>query len=286
MASSTIQTIVITGAGSGIGRALALEFHRRGLSVYATDLNEESLNDLTQQGISGVKLDVNNASDIAALIGRLEDDGVTPDMLVNNAGFGAMGPLAEMPMERLRLQFETNVFSVLALCQAFIPGMMRKGGGRIANIGSVSGVMTTPFAGAYCASKSAVIALSAALRMELAPFGIDVLTIQPGGIRSDFGVAAARGVAEQLARGSVYAAASEAIVARAQAGQENATTAEEFARQMVEAVLKENPAPVIPIGVKSLSVPLMQRYVPTRVRERILSRKFQLDQIKPPEAAQ
>ena len=282
MDTKNLQNVVITGAGSGLGRALALEFRNRDFTVYATDLNPEPLEEMAHLGIRGVQLDVNSADDIVALVRRLEEDGVSPDILINNAGIAAIAPLAEISLDRLRLQFETNVFSIIALCQAVIPSMVKKGGGRIVNIGSISGIMTSPFAGAYCATKSAVHALSSALRMELAPFGIKVITMQPGGIRSNFGAAAARGVAEQIAPGSLYYAASDAMVARAQAGQENAAPAEDVARQMIDAVLADNPAPVVRMGAQSVLLPLMQRYLPTRTRERILSSKFQLDRIKAP----
>ena len=140
---------------------------------------------------------MNDEASIDALMRRLEDDGVTVETLVNNAGYGAMGPLAELPLDELRLQFETNVFALVAMIQAVVPGMAARGSGRIVNIGSVSGVLPTPFSGAYSASKAAVHALSDALRPELAPFGIHVVTVQPGAIRSQFGATASAGAASR-----------------------------------------------------------------------------------------
>ena len=106
-------------------------------------------------------------------------------MLINNAGYGAMGPLLDGGVPAMQRQFETNVFSIVGVTRALFP-VLRRSQGLVVNIGSVSGVLVTPFAGAYCASKAAVHALSDALRMELAPFGIRVMEVQPGAIASSF----------------------------------------------------------------------------------------------------
>jgi short-subunit dehydrogenase len=273
-------TVLITGCSTGIGRALAEAFHARGHVVYATARRLETLDDLKAGGLRTAALDVNDPASIAALTRRLEADGVTVDVLVNNAGYGAMGPLAEFPLDELRRQFETNVFAVLALSQALLPGMIRRRAGRIVNIGSVSGVLVTPFSGAYCATKAAVHALSDALRMELAPFGIRVITVQPGGIQSQFGATASRGVSERRGRLSLYAPVADAIAARANASQQDATPAEDFARRMVEAVLKPRPAPVLRIGHGSFLMPFLRRWLPLAWLDRMLGRRFKLDRLR------
>lgn len=274
------QVIVITGAASGIGRALALQAHRLGHTVYATDLKLEPMADLLALGLRTCQLDVTSEQDIAALIRRLEADGAAPDLLVNNAGFGAIAPMAEISMASLRAQFEVNVFGLVALCQAVIPGMVARRSGRIVNIGSVSGIVATPFAGAYCASKSAVHALSDSMRMELAPFGVQVIVVQPGAVRSDFGAAASKGAASATLPGSLYAAVAAAIDARAHAGQVGAITAEDFATQMFEAVLAERPKPAVRIGPQTRLLPFMKRYLPTATQDYLLSNKFQLKRLR------
>src|SRR4051794_40850225 len=206
---------LITGCSSGIGRALAEEFHRRERVVYATARRLEALEPLERQGIRTASLDVNDSASIRALVARLEEDEATVTMLVNNAGYGAMGPLVELPLDELRLQFETNVVGVVALTQALVPGMVARRDGCIVNVGSVSGIMPTPFSGAYCASKAAVHALSDALRMELAPFGIHVVTVQPGAIQSEFGASAGAAAAERSEDLALYAPVADAIAARA-----------------------------------------------------------------------
>ncbi len=276
------QTILITGCSTGIGRALALAFQQRGQQVLATARRLETLADLQARGIRTYALDVNSADSIAALMTALAQEGLAVDVLVNNAGYGAMGPLAELPPSELRLQFETNVFALMAMTQAVVPDMARRGRGRIVNIGSVSGVLPTPFSGAYCATKAAVHALSDALRLELAPLGIGVMVVQPGGIESQFGATASQGVAERRAGLSLYAPVADAIAARANASQEKATPAAEFARVMVDAVLAASADPVVRIGHGSFIMPLIKRWLPTRLLDRILSRRFQLDRLKSP----
>jgi short-subunit dehydrogenase len=271
---------LITGCSSGIGRALAEELHQRGRVVYATARRLETLEPLEGQGIRTAPLDVNDAASIDALMGRLREDGASVDLLINNAGFGAMGPLAELPLGELRLQFETNVFAVMALTQAVLPGMVERRSGRIVNIGSVSGVLPTPFSGAYCASKAAVHALSDALRMELAPFGVHVLTVQPGAVQSEFGATAGSAAAERKEQLSLYAPIADAIAARASASQEGPTPTEVFARKLVDAMLAKNPRPVIRLGRRSTLMPLLKRWVPTRLLDRSLSRRFQLDRLR------
>ena len=140
---------LVTGCSTGIGRALAAEFHRRGHVVYATARRVSTLSALEARGIRTATLDVTDAENIRRLQAGLQHDGVTVALLINNAGYGTRGPLAELPMDELRLQFETNVFGLVALVQALLPDMVRQRSGRIVNISSVSGVLPTPFAGAY-----------------------------------------------------------------------------------------------------------------------------------------
>lgn len=270
------KTVLITGCSSGIGRALAGEFHRCGHRVYATARRIETLQPLAARGMKTAQLDVNDAGSIQALQGLLRDEKVKLDILVNNAGYGVMGPLAELPLSELRRQFETNVFSNIALIQALLPNLINAGGARIVNISSVSGVMPTPFAGAYCASKAAVNALSDTLRIELAPFGIRVITVQPGGIQSQFGENASKSVEGFGGGSSLYKPMQDAIAARAAASQENAMPAEEFARRLTAAVLAKEPAPLIRLGHRSTLMPLLKRWLPVRTLDRILSRKFGL----------
>jgi short-subunit dehydrogenase len=146
---------------------------------------------------------------------------------------------------------------------------------QVVNIGSVSGITTTPFSGAYCATKAALHSLSDAQRMELAPFGIDVITVQPGAIESKFGDNSLNNVLQRITPKSLYAPLKEAIQARATASQDNPTPATEFAESLVEQLLN-NPKAVIRIGNGSFGLPLLKRWLPTTILDKILSKKFNL----------
>ena len=270
------RSVLITGCSTGIGQALALALHQRGLSVLATARRPDSLAALAAQGIRTAALDVDSEASIATLMAELARDDLAVDMLINNAGYGAMGPLAEMPADVLEQQFRTNVFGLMAITRAVIPGMVARGQGRIVNLGSVSGILTTPFAGAYCASKAAVHALSDALRLELAPFGIEVIVIQPGGIQSSFGANASAGVSARGDTLSLYAPVADAIAARANASQDNATPVTVFAEAMADVILAENPPAFATLGHGSTVLPALQRWLPVCWRDRLLGRRFGL----------
>ena len=188
-----------------------------------------------------------------------------------------MGPLLDLEAETLRAQLETNAIAPIALTQAVAPSMIAQGSGLIVNIGSVSGIFTTPFAGAYCASKAALHSLSDALRLELAPFGIQIMVIQPGAIQSNIGNNAEAMLEQTLKADSRYGALESVIRARANASQQGATSTEAFAQAVVKAC--ENPKPVVRIGNKSFLLPFLQRWLPVWVRDRLLTKRFQLNRL-------
>jgi short-subunit dehydrogenase len=271
------EVVLITGCGSGIGKALALAFHAQGHRVCATARRLQTMQDLAGQGIHTLALDVTQASDIQRVLGELRDGGLAVGMLVNNAGYGAMGPLLDLPASEWQKQFDVNVFAPMALARAVLPEMISRRRGTIVNISSVSGVMPTPFAGAYCASKAALNAASDALRMELRPLGIDVVTVQPGGIQSAFGERAADDV--NLAPDSPYQAIREGVLSRANESQAGATPAERFASELVGKLAQPHPPALIRLGQKSTLLPLMKRWLPNAWLDRMLMRRFQLDRL-------
>ncbi len=184
----TQKTILITGATSGIGKDAALHLHEKGHRVIATGRNEQALAELNEAGLIARRLDVTDPESIRSLAAEVDriTEGEGPDALVNNAGYGLLGPLEVLSEEDVRAQFETNVFGLLAVTRTFIPKMRARGAGRIVNISSVGGRISFPFGGAYHATKYAVEAMSDALRIELKQFGIGVVLIEPGYIRTNF----------------------------------------------------------------------------------------------------
>jgi len=202
--------VLITGATSGIGRSSAILLARSGYSVIATGRNQAQLDWLRQEceGLSlmAFRLDVTDPDSIRQAVVEVEriTHGAGLDALVNNAGYGQSGPLELVGDPEVRSQFETNVFGLLAVTRAFLPGMRKRGKGRIVNVSSMVGRIALPLQGIYCATKFAVEALSDVLRREVHGFGISVSVIEPGAIRTSFEETAVRSVASCPVDGTPY----------------------------------------------------------------------------------
>lgn len=269
-----MPNVLITGCSTGIGRALADAFKSAGYEVWATARKAEDVAALDAAGFKGVQLDVNDNPALDQLAARF--DGL--DVLVNNAGYGAMGPLLDGGVEAMQRQFETNVFSVVGVTRAFFPAL-RRNKGLVVNIGSVSGVLVTPFAGAYCASKAAVHALSEALRLELAPFSIQVMEVQPGAIATSFAKNASHEAEQLISEQSPWWPLREGIRARAKASQDNPTPATDFARDLLRAVQQAEPPRLLRLGNGSRVLPLMAWLLPRKLLDGKLKQRFGLDKI-------
>ena len=195
------KTVLITGATAGIGRTSALHLAREGHRVIATGRKPAELAKLKQEAgalpLDTLALDVTSPESIAAAVSAVDQltAGRGIDVLVNNAGFGVLGPTSEIGDAEMRRQYETNVFGLMNVTRAFLPKMMQRRSGRIINVSSVGGRMTLPYFGVYNSTKYAVESLSDALRYELRPFGIDVALIEPGIIRTNFEATAVSGLA-------------------------------------------------------------------------------------------
>jgi NAD(P)-dependent dehydrogenase (short-subunit alcohol dehydrogenase family) len=276
------KTILITGCSSGIGAAFARDFHQRGHRVYATARRRESLAALEARGIHGLSLDVNDDASIAAALATVAQDVGHLDLLINNAGFSQVGAVVDLTRDDLRRQYETNVIAPAAVAAQAVPllraAVTQNGSAVVANVGSIVGLFTTPFAAAYCSSKAAIHSLTDALRMELARFGICVVSIQPGGVRSSFGQHAE--AALRLPEGSIYKSVESGIRARAQASQQAATPAEEFVPPVVEALLRNPPPRVIRGGANSMRLPLLKRLLPAATFDGKLAKIFGLDALR------
>ncbi|MDP4570050.1 MULTISPECIES: SDR family oxidoreductase [unclassified Pseudomonas] len=267
---------LITGCSSGIGRALADAFKGAGFTVLATARKAEDVNTLQDAGFKAVQLDVNDAPALSALSEEINQQYGGLDVLINNAGYGAMGPLLDGGVQAMQRQFETNVFSVVGVTRAMFP-VLRRSRGLVVNIGSVSGVLVTPFAGAYCASKAAVHALSDALRMELSPFGIRVMEVQPGAIASSFAKNAGHEAEQLLNEQSPWWPLREGIRARAKASQDKPTPASEFAAGLLKAVQQDNPPRLVRLGNGSRALPLLANLLPKGWLEKGLMKRFGLN---------
>lgn len=197
MAEGARRKVLITGAGSGFGKGAAIELARRGHDVIAGCETDEQVDGLAAEHpeLTVLKLDVTDAADIDGAAGL----GV--DVLINNAGLGLVGPMASVPMADVRRTFEVNVFGMVALSQAVIPGMRERGWGRIINVSSVAGILASPLGSPYSMTKHAVEAFTKSLRAELAPHGIDVTKVNPGPYGTGFNDTMVNGAADYIDEG-------------------------------------------------------------------------------------
>lgn len=275
-----MKTALITGCSTGIGYALAETFLQAGYTVIATARRSDTLQALQSKGATTLTLDVTDSSSIAELEAAVAAQFGQCDVLINNAGIANMGPVADMPLDVLRAQLETNTIAPIAMIQSFLPLLQKARRPLVVNIGSISGVLTTPFAGAYCASKAALHSLNDALRMEIAPFGVEVLNVQPGSITSALGDNATAGVDAWLTEKSRYWPIKDAIYGRARAQQEGATSAADFAAEVLAAVEAEKREPMVRIGNNSKKLPFIAQWLPTRKLDALLSKRFSLLALK------
>lgn len=205
------RTVLITGASSGIGKVTALYLAGKGYSVIGTSRSLGRLDGLVREAtdkglaVKAIQLDINSGEGVQAALPRLiEESGGCINVLVNNAGYGLWGPVESLSVDELKAQFETNLFAVLRLIKAVLPGMVAGRSGTIVNVSSIAGRIGTPFNGAYCSSKFALEGLSEALRAELWPFGVRVAVVEPGLFRTGFQqnqLAAEMARSEELAYG-------------------------------------------------------------------------------------
>ena len=196
------KTALVTGASSGIGKMIAQELHAAGFQVYAAARRVDRMNDLKAEGIAPVSLDLTNDDSICSCVDEVLRSAGRIDVLINNAGYGSYGAIEDVPLEEGRRQFEVNLFGMARLIQLVTPVMRAQRSGKIVNISSMGGKIWTKFGGWYHATKYAVEGLSDCLRMELRPFGIDVIVVEPGGIKTDWGIIAANNLKKTSANGA------------------------------------------------------------------------------------
>jgi NAD(P)-dependent dehydrogenase (short-subunit alcohol dehydrogenase family) len=205
------KAVLITGCSSGIGKATAEHLADRGWNVYATARRIESMRELGDRGCKLISLDVTSEQSMAEAVAEVEAAEGAVAVLVNNAGYSQSGAVEEVPLDVARRQFETNVFGLVRMCQLVLPGMRRQGWGRIVNISSMGGKLVFPGGGWYHATKFSVEALSDALRFEVKKFGIDVVLIEPGLIRTRFGETAVDSIEGGVPDDGPYAKFNRAV---------------------------------------------------------------------------
>jgi NAD(P)-dependent dehydrogenase (short-subunit alcohol dehydrogenase family) len=205
------RAVLITGCSSGIGAATAARLAGAGWPVYATARQPAELTALAAAGCRTLALDVTSPASIDAAVAAIEAEHGAVGVLVNNAGYSQSGAIEAVPIERVRAQLETNVLGPIQLIQRVLPAMRARRAGRIVNLSSMGGKLVFPGGGYYHATKYAIEALSDALRFEVRGFGIDVVLIEPGLIKSGFATAAVSGMAQRPEVGATYDAFHAAV---------------------------------------------------------------------------
>jgi NAD(P)-dependent dehydrogenase (short-subunit alcohol dehydrogenase family) len=270
----TARVAIVTGASSGIGAAAARRLHALGYTVYAVARRIELMAPLADDGIRPVRVDVTDDAALAALVSRVIAETGRVDVLVNNAGYGAMGALEDVPMAEARRQFDVNLFALARLTQLVLPYMRQNRGGRIINVSSIGGKVHVPLSGWYHATKFAVEGLSDALRLDLAPFGIRVVVIEPGAINTEWHDVAAENLLATSGQGAYAAEAARVVKVMSAAGL--ASPPEVVAKAIGRAVVARRPRTRYAVGLGAKPVILARRVLPDRVFDLLVRLTFRI----------
>jgi NAD(P)-dependent dehydrogenase (short-subunit alcohol dehydrogenase family) len=275
MADNSHKTALITGASSGIGEATALQLAELGFTVYASARRVDRMSDLADRGIRTRSVDVSDDDSMVTLIETIIADTGRIDVLVNNAGYGLYGALEDVPIDDARRQFEVNVFGLARMTQLVLPQMRAQRDGYIVNISSMGGKIWEPLGSWYHASKFAVEGLSDSLRVEVAEFGIKVVIIEPGTIRSEWSGIAADNL-EATSANTPYAGLAKLVGAglRAVDRLPIASGPEVVAEVIAKAVQDPKPRTRYPVGGGARGMLLAERILPDRGFDRFIQMSY------------
>ena len=273
--SSGTRIALVTGASSGIGEDTARRLQALSYIVYGAARRTDRLETLAADGIRPLAMDVTDDASMTAGVNRILEETGRIDVLVNNAGYGSYGAIEDVPIDEARRQFEVNVFGLARLTQLVSPHMRAQGTGTIINISSIGGRLTTPLGGWYHATKYAVEALSDALRIELAPFGIDVVVVEPGGIRTAWWAIAADHL-EATAEGSAYADQIRAVAGamRSESNNRRYSPPEVIARTVGRIVTARHPRTRYAVGFMAKPLIAARRVLPDRAFDQLIGAAF------------
>jgi len=277
-----METVLITGCSSGIGAATARAFLEEEWSVYATARNPEDIEDLAGAGCETAALDVTDDEEVAAVVDRIIEETGRIDALVNNAGYAQYGPIEDATTEDLHRQFDVNVYGPHRLIRAVLPHMRDREDGTIVNVSSAAGRLAHPMGGVYCGSKSALEAMSDALRVEAAEFGVDVVLVEPGTATTSFIDRANEEVAGEADRTAAYDRLYRAFEdAQLILGDGPfAIGPEDVSGAILQAASCTDPAPRYPVGSMA-RVALLGRFLPDRWLDASYRLAAKLSEIKP-----
>jgi NAD(P)-dependent dehydrogenase (short-subunit alcohol dehydrogenase family) len=271
-----VKTAFVTGASAGIGEATARALLAAGYRVFAGARRLDRMAALATAGATLLKLDLTDDASIVAAAETIKREAGRIDVLVNNAGYGSYGALEDVPLDEGRRQFEVNVFGLARLCQLVLPTMRAQKSGKIVNITSIGGKIWEPLGSWYHATKFAVEGLSDCLRVEVAPFGVDVIVIEPGAIRTEWAAIAREGLL-QMSGNSAYAELAKRH-ARLLATAETSSFAsppDVVARTIVRAVSARHPKTRYATGGGARTILFLRKILSDRMFDRLIWRVTQ-----------
>ncbi len=263
-----METVLITGCSSGIGEATARAFLREDWTVYATARDVGDLDDLADAGAETAELDVTDGDQVGAVVDRLIEETGEIDCLINNAGYAKYAPTEDVPLAEFHRQFDVNLYGPYRLIQAVLPHMREQENGTIINVSSVNGRITHPLGGAYSGSKYALEAVSDALRVETAGFGIDVVLVEPGPVDTSFDERADSEAVPEDERTPAYDSLYQAFddASTIIGGGVVAVDPEEVATTILDAASCTEPAARYPVGTFA-RVALLGRFLPDAIQD-------------------
>lgn len=273
-----MTVVLITGCSSGIGAATARRLLEKGHTVVATARRPETLTALAAAGAHTLPLDVTDEASMVAAVKSVQADLGAIGALVNNAGYGLQGPVEDTSMEAVRRQFETNVFGLIRMTQLVLPGMREAGFGRVVNVSSMGGRFTLPGGGYYHASKYAVEALSDALRLEVATFGIRVTLIEPGPVLTPWSETAVNTI-DEGADGGPYAEFRKELGKGLEGYYKGprarlASTPEDVARRIEKVIASSHPRARYVVGPVAKTMVASRRLLPDRIWDLALKASY------------
>lgn len=269
------KVALVTGASSGIGLATAHLFAEKGYAVYAVARRVEPMKALAAAGATTFSMDVTDDTSMTVGVQRIIDEQGRVDVLVNNAGYGSYGALEDVPIDEARRQFDVNIFGLARLTQLVTPHMRAQGSGRIVNISSIGGKFYEPLGAWYHATKFAVEGLSDSLRMELKPFGVDVVIIEPGPIRTEWNSISRESLVAASA-GTAYAEHAKTVARVLERFDEpqRSSTPDVVARKIVHAATTRRPKARYPVGKGAGAIVTTRKILPDRAMDAVVSRAF------------
>ncbi|GAB3779171.1 oxidoreductase [Nocardioides ungokensis] len=273
---SSARVALVTGGSSGIGEKTALRLRKAGFEVYAVARRVDRMSALEQAGVTTFAMDVTDDDSMVSGVKRIVAERGRLDVLVNNAGYGSYGAVEDVPIDEARRQFEVNVFGLARLTQLVTPHMREQGSGRIINISSIGGKFYEPLGAWYHATKFAVEGFSDSLRIELAPFGIDVVIIEPGPIRTEWNEISRESLTETSRGGAFEEMAGNVrqVLERADTSKLMSSPPDVVAMKIVKAATASNPRARYPVGRNAGTILRARRLLPDRAFDAVVKRMY------------